>query len=127
MLVLSRHKGEAIKIGGNITVVVTKIVGNRVSLAIDAPLYVRIERPDAKDKTNKGPMAVAIAGMLGHTCSDPDCENCRNTRAQVERDTKERNAAAKLASERSIMLRAKLIGLRDGLAADKAFDEAGKG
>ena len=44
MLVLSRKVGEKLVIGGNITVVVSRIAGNRVTLAIDAPQEVRIVR-----------------------------------------------------------------------------------
>lgn len=44
MLVLSRKVGEKLVIGGNITVVVSKIAGNRVTLAIEAPQDVRIVR-----------------------------------------------------------------------------------
>ena len=44
MLVLTRKVGERIRIGDNITVVVTKSVGNRVTLGIEAPRDVRIVR-----------------------------------------------------------------------------------
>ncbi len=44
MLVLSRKVGEKLIIGGNITVVVSRIAGNRVTLAIEAPKEVRIVR-----------------------------------------------------------------------------------
>jgi len=44
MLVLSRKVGEKLVIGGNITVVVSRIAGNRVTLAIEAPKEVRIVR-----------------------------------------------------------------------------------
>ncbi len=44
MLVLSRKVGEKLVIGGNITVVVSRIAGNRVTLAIEAPKDVRIVR-----------------------------------------------------------------------------------
>lgn len=45
MLVLSRKEGEAIMIG-EIRVVVSKINGNKVSLAIDAPRNVPIRRAE---------------------------------------------------------------------------------
>lgn len=44
MLVLSRFPGQDIKIGDNITVKVTKVVGDTVRLAIDAPKDVRVLR-----------------------------------------------------------------------------------
>lgn len=44
MLVLSRTKGETILIGDNITVHVTKVMGNRVTIGIDAPKEIRILR-----------------------------------------------------------------------------------
>ena len=44
MLVLSRRVGEKLVIGDNITVVVNKMAGNRVSLGIEAPGNVRIVR-----------------------------------------------------------------------------------
>jgi carbon storage regulator len=44
MLVLSRKEGEKLVIGDNITLVVSKISGNRVSLGIEAPADVKIFR-----------------------------------------------------------------------------------
>ncbi len=44
MLVLSRKPGEKICIGNGITVIVNRIAGGRVTLAIDAPEDVRILR-----------------------------------------------------------------------------------
>ena len=44
MLVLSRKVGEKLVIGGNITVVVTRVAGNRVTLGIEAPNDVRVVR-----------------------------------------------------------------------------------
>ena len=44
MLVLSRKVGEKIVIGDNITVVVNRVSGNRISLGIEAPSDVRIIR-----------------------------------------------------------------------------------
>jgi carbon storage regulator CsrA len=48
MLVLSRKVGEKLVIGDNITVVVSRISGNRVTLAIEAPQDVRIVRGELK-------------------------------------------------------------------------------
>lgn len=44
MLVLSRKKGEKIRIGDNITIVVHRLNGNRVSLGIEAPPDCKIMR-----------------------------------------------------------------------------------
>ena len=44
MLVLSRKSGERIHLGDDITIVVNKISGNRVSIGIDAPADVQIVR-----------------------------------------------------------------------------------
>jgi carbon storage regulator len=49
MLVLSRKVGEQIVIGDNITVVVNKVAGNRISLGIEAPAQVRIVRGELKE------------------------------------------------------------------------------
>ncbi|REJ64489.1 MAG: carbon storage regulator [Planctomycetota bacterium] len=48
MLVLSRQVGEQIKIGENIVVIVSRIAGNRVMLAVDAPRDVHIVRGELK-------------------------------------------------------------------------------
>ena len=44
MLVLSRKRGERIRIGSQITIEVRRIAGGRISLAIDAPREMRILR-----------------------------------------------------------------------------------
>lgn len=44
MLVLSRKLGERLVIGDDIVLIVNKIAGNRVTLAIEAPNQVRIVR-----------------------------------------------------------------------------------
>lgn len=44
MLVLSRKIGDKILIGDTITIVVNRISGNRIALAIDAPADMRIVR-----------------------------------------------------------------------------------
>lgn len=48
MLVLSRKIGERLVIGDNITIVVNKIVGNRVTLGIEAPDNVRVMRSELR-------------------------------------------------------------------------------
>lgn len=44
MLVLSRKVGEKLVIDGNITVVINRIAGNRITLGIEAPEHVHIVR-----------------------------------------------------------------------------------
>jgi carbon storage regulator len=46
MLVLSRKIGDSIQIDDQITVVVKKISGNRVTLGIEAPKHFRIKRSE---------------------------------------------------------------------------------
>lgn len=52
MLILSRKKDESIVIGENIRVTVTRIAGNRVILAVEAPENIPIRR-DELDAINK--------------------------------------------------------------------------
>lgn len=54
MLVLSRKVGEKLVIGENIEVVVSRICGNRVTLAVGAPHDVRIVRGELKRQDNEG-------------------------------------------------------------------------
>lgn len=48
MLVLSRKIGERLVIGDNITIVVNRIAGNRVTLGIEAPSDVRVVRGELR-------------------------------------------------------------------------------
>ena len=48
MLVLSRKEGEKLVIGNDITLVVSKISGNRVTVGIEAPPDVKIFRGELK-------------------------------------------------------------------------------
>ena len=48
MLVLSRKVGERIVIGENITLVVKRVAGHRVTLGIDAPESVHVVRGELK-------------------------------------------------------------------------------
>jgi carbon storage regulator len=50
MLVLSRKIGEKLVIGDNITVIVSRVAGNRVTLGVEAPADVRIIRGELKLK-----------------------------------------------------------------------------
>ena len=53
MLVLSRKEGERLVIGDDITIVVSKVNGNRVSIGIEAPRDVRIVRDELRVKDEK--------------------------------------------------------------------------
>jgi carbon storage regulator len=48
MLVLSRKVGEKLVIGDNITVVINRVAGNRVTIGIEAPDSVRIVRGELR-------------------------------------------------------------------------------
>ena len=66
MLVLSRKIGERLIIGDNITVVVSRVAGNRVTLGIEAPSDVRIIRGELRvDIDEKSPSA-RVAGGFHH-------------------------------------------------------------
>ena len=46
MLVLSRHKSEAIRIGDDVTIVVVEIRGDKVRLGIEAPKDMPVHRSE---------------------------------------------------------------------------------
>ncbi len=48
MLVLSRKEGERISIGDNITLIVSKVNGNRVTIGIEAPRDIKVVRGELK-------------------------------------------------------------------------------
>jgi carbon storage regulator len=48
MLVLSRKVGEKLIIGDNITIVINRVAGNRVTIGIEAPDSVRVIRGELK-------------------------------------------------------------------------------
>ena len=50
MLVLSRKVGEAICIGDHIVITVNRTSGNRVTLGIEAPSDVRVDRKEVADR-----------------------------------------------------------------------------
>lgn len=49
-LVLTRREGQQIVINGNITVTVTKVQGDRVTLAVNAPKDVSVVRQELETK-----------------------------------------------------------------------------
>jgi len=76
MLVLSRKIGEKLVIGDNITVVVSRVAGNRVTLGIEAPSDVRIVRGELHlEVDDAAPLARMAGGFHGrvdaHSASVP--------------------------------------------------------
>lgn len=71
MLVLSRKEGERIVIGGNVVVTVSRIAGNRITLAIDAPRDVRIVRGELT--TFDSPLDVPVRGEMQGNDSVANC------------------------------------------------------
>jgi carbon storage regulator len=55
MLVLSRAAGEKIIIDGGITVTVVEVKRGRVSLGVEAPANVTIQRPEADKPPREKP------------------------------------------------------------------------
>lgn len=53
MLILSRKTDEKIVIGGNITVTVIELRGNKVRIGIDAPSDVTVHRQEIQEEINK--------------------------------------------------------------------------
>lgn len=61
MLVLSRKVGERIVIGENITLVVKRVAGHRVTLGIEAPQSVHVVRGELKPfSTEDRPRPVVV-------------------------------------------------------------------
>jgi len=63
MLVLSRKLGEKLVIGDNITVVVSRVAGNRVTLGIEAPGNVRIVRGELRPEFGVEVPAARVGGF----------------------------------------------------------------
>ena len=49
MLVLSRQRDEVICIGGNVTITVMDIRGDKVRIGIIAPSYIAVDRKEVRD------------------------------------------------------------------------------
>ncbi len=54
MLVLTRKKNEAIVVGGNVTIVVVEIRGDKVRLGVEAPKEVPVNRKEVADAIARG-------------------------------------------------------------------------
>ncbi len=52
MLVLSRKKGESIKIGHDITITIVEVRGDRTRIGIEAPKEVPVDRSEIRDARN---------------------------------------------------------------------------
>ena len=71
MLVLSRKEGERLMIGDDITIVVSKLNGNRVSIGIEAPKDLRIvreelnEQPVSKENLDASPATLPMRRKVG--------------------------------------------------------------
>ena len=75
MLVLSRKKGEAIRLADDIEVTVSQISGNRVRLAISAPHHVSIRRSELYAPSF--PAYVDNYDHLADPCSNQQRNRCR--------------------------------------------------
>lgn len=64
MLVLSRRVGEQIKIGDNISITVSRVRGDRVSIAIEAPPEIRILRSELEEAIN---VSLSFESDFDHT------------------------------------------------------------
>lgn len=74
MLVLSRKVGEQIVIGDNITIVVNRVAGSRVSIGIEAPHDVKIIRGELEafvDEFRDAGVKPADPPILAHPACDP--------------------------------------------------------
>jgi carbon storage regulator len=61
MLVLSRHRGEAIVIDGHIVVTVVDIRGDSVRIGVDAPREIPVNRMEVQEAIDRGETR-AVAG-----------------------------------------------------------------
>ncbi len=62
MLVLSRKEGERVSIGDNVTLVISKISGNRVTIGIEAPRNVKVVRGELDvTPADFGDLGVSVA------------------------------------------------------------------
>ena len=63
MLVLSRKEGERISIGDNITLIVSKVSGNRVTIGIEAPRDVKVVRGELQLPATSDMQLEAVMGI----------------------------------------------------------------
>lgn len=91
MLVLSRKIGERICIGGNITIEIRRVAGNRVTLALDAPRTVRILRGELeqavrefRDQPERNTTTDGHTGREAETTQDNDDEATNHNQSGPE-------------------------------------------
>ena len=89
MLVLSRKKGEQIRIGNDIVITIHRLSGNRVSLGIEAPAHCRITRGELKT-------------LLEELEYAPQEEAATRTSTQPRIEREVRNVATKVTGENRI-------------------------
>jgi carbon storage regulator len=77
MLVLSRKEGEKLVIGDNITLVISRITGNRVTVGIEAPADVKIFRGELKGSENQSPKVVPLRRAATVTIDLDDLSNLK--------------------------------------------------
>ncbi len=61
MLILGRKLGEAIVVGGNVTVRVLEVHGERIKLGIEGPKNVKVDREEVHNGTAKRPLKCSHA------------------------------------------------------------------
>lgn len=71
MLVLSRKPGERLMIGDDVVLVINKIAGNRVTIAIEAPRDVRVVRGELAPLADVTSQAASGPGGLTSPLGDP--------------------------------------------------------
>ena len=64
MLVLNRKESEQILIGNDIVLTVSRVIGNRVRLAIHAPPEVRVLRSDLKPDDAASGQTLPAGGLF---------------------------------------------------------------
>ncbi|MBM3967658.1 MAG: hypothetical protein FJ308_21775 [Planctomycetes bacterium] len=110
MLVLSRKEGERIVIGDNITLVVSKVSGNRVTIGIEAPREVKVVRGELEDSIRvmasgqsamEDPLAVAV-GVLASTNNSEAGNGSGSFEPPVKRATLREFAATVLPMHRQV-------------------------
>ena len=73
MLVLSRKENESILIGDDIVIIVTRIQGNRVRFAIEAPGDIRIHRGELRPQPNVEVEQTLEKPTLAQASDECDC------------------------------------------------------
>jgi carbon storage regulator len=83
MLVLSRKKGEQIRIGEDIVITIQRLSGNRVSLGIEAPAKCRITRGELMTLLNELSTSADEMPVAPKKTLNPTARPTRNTSPTV--------------------------------------------